>query len=88
MLNNQHSENSPVVSLAIGARYAAADRSIVASALSQLADAIQRRHQRRKCEKLHRETQRELSGLSDEMLKDIGWPARYEEQNPYIRGSY
>ncbi|MCP4319836.1 MAG: hypothetical protein GY789_28620 [Hyphomicrobiales bacterium] len=88
MLNNQPTQSSPMVGLVMEASRGAVVSSVVTDILHSAVIAVQQANERRKCRKLYRDTKREMAKLNDNVLHDIGWPWRYEEQNPSAREDF
>ncbi|MEX3009963.1 DUF1127 domain-containing protein [Hoeflea sp. TYP-13] len=88
MLNNQNSYNSPVFGLVMEASRGVAVSTVLTDTVNRTARAVVRWNERRKCKKLYREAKNEIAKLDDHMLRDIGWPGRYEEQNPCMRDDF
>jgi hypothetical protein len=83
MLNNAH--KSPIAGLVMEASRGTAVTSILVDLAHRTVSAFHRANERRKCRNLIRATRREMEKLDAMTLRDIGWPARYEQQNPCAR---
>ena len=88
MLNNQRTHSSPIVGLVFEASRGNTVASVLTDLMNGLVVAIQRANERRKCRKLIRDTRREMDKLDENVLRDIGWPGRYEKQNPCAREDF
>ncbi|WP_419911222.1 hypothetical protein [Hoeflea sp.] len=74
MLNNARIENR------VSSNYAFAPARSVGRTpfLARLAEAAHKSWKRYLCHRLARQTEKEVAKLSDQMRRDIGWPARYD----------
>ncbi|WP_136656424.1 hypothetical protein [Nitratireductor sp. XY-223] len=77
MLNNARIENrNPYGVTIVPARHRAGTQIV-----TRLANEIRALWKRHQCRRLHRQTEKEIAKLSDQMLRDIGWPARYDKRD-------
>lgn len=88
MLNNQRTHSSPIAGLVMEASRGSAISSVLTNLMHRVVIAFEKASERRKCRKLIRDTKREMAKLDDNVLRDIGWPGRYEQQNPCAREDF
>ena len=86
MLNKAY--KSPIAGLVMEASRGTAVTSILVELAQRAVASLNRANERRKCQKLIRETRREMEKLDAITLRDIGWPGRYEQQNPCAREDF
>lgn len=85
MLKNQPTHPSPIAGLVMEAARGTTVTSLLSEWAHRLVLALQKANEDRKCQKLKRETEAAIAELDEFMLRDIGWPGRYERQNPCAR---
>ena len=88
MLNNQHTHSSPIAGLVMEASRGATVSSVLANLLHRAWATFERISKHRKRRRLIRDTRREMAKLDEKTLRDIGWPGRYEQQNPCAREDF
>ena len=88
MLKNQPTHPSPIAGLVMEAARGNAVTALLVELAHRGALALQKAHEDRKCRKLIRETREAVAKLDETTLRDIGWPGRYEHQNPCIRDEF
>lgn len=88
MLKNQPTHPSPIAGLVMEAARGNAVTSLLTDVVHRVVLAVHRARENRKCRKLVRETRQAVAKLDDVTLRDIGWPGRYEHQNPCIRDKF
>ncbi|MDA4844705.1 hypothetical protein [Hoeflea poritis] len=76
MLNNARMEFRNTSGLTV----VPAKHAVRTPLVSRLVEEIRTRWKRYQCARLHRQTEKEIAKLSDHMLHDIGWPARYDKR--------
>ncbi len=84
MMKNQPTHPSPIAGLVMEAARGTAVTSLLSEWVNRAVLALQRANEDRKCRKVKRETEAAIAELDDFMLRDIGWPGRYESQNPCV----
>ena len=88
MLKNQPTHPSPIAGLVMEAARGNAVTTLLSDTAHRIVMAVQKANEDRKCRKLIRETKETIAKLDDVTLRDIGWPGRYENQNPCIRDKF
>ena len=76
MLNNARIEDRNPAGLSLVPANHAGRRPL----LARLADEIRTRWKHYQCRRMQRQTELEIAKLSDQIRRDIGWPARYDRR--------
>jgi len=77
---NNDSRPSPLADAFISAGMGQILSDLIIGGFETLSRRYRRFRARREEKRLQRETERTVSELSPEIRRDIGWPARYEQQ--------
>lgn len=88
MLKNQSTRHSPISGMVMEASQGSVISSAVSELVQRVIAVLKRANKRRQCRRLIRETYRAMEKLDERTLHDIGWPGRYEQQDPCSRADF